>query len=92
MDEMALPMTEEPIAPAPPADKPIGKPEEPVGNPTDLAEMANRLYEAATKLQRDAEALMKAAQKESEEPLEKASSDKMTPEESEAAIKAILGI
>lgn len=82
MDEMALPLNEAPETPAPP----------PAESPTDLAEMANRLYEAATKLQRDAEALMKAAQEEAGEPAEKAPAEKMTPEESEAASKAILGL
>ena len=85
MDEMALPLNE---APAPPAT-PSAPPNE---TTSDLAEMANRLYEAATKLQRDAEALMKAAREESGEPAEKAPAEKMTPEESEAASKAILGL
>ena len=79
MDEMALPLKE---APTPPAE-----------SPTDLAEMANQLYEAATKLQRDAEALMKAAREEAGEKAPvKTPEEKMSPEETEAASNAILGI
>ena len=80
MDEMALPLKE---APAPP----------PAESPTDLAEMANQLYEAATKLQRDAEALLKAAREEAgEKPSVEVPAEKMSPEETEAASKAILGM
>ena len=79
MDEAVLPLEEAPKA-LPPAE-----------SPTDLAEMANQLYEAATKLQRDAEALMKAAREEAGEKAH-APAEKMTPEESEAASKAILGL
>ena len=83
MDEKALPI--EAPAPAPPLEKAAE-----VASATDLAEMANNLYEAATKMQRDAEALMKAIREEA--PVENAPAEKMTPEESEAASQAILGL
>lgn len=84
MDEQKLPEMELPEVPpeAPPKAPPVESPEK-------VLELAERLYEAATKLQRDADELMKAVRAEEPEP---EPVEKMTPEESEAANQAILGL
>ena len=86
MDETALPV--EPVeAPVKPPVKP------PVKEPAvsaDKLSLAEKLYEAATQLQRDADELLKSIREET--PLEEEPAEKMTPEESEAANNAIIGL
>lgn len=79
MDEK-LPLPEAPEAP-------LEKPETPE-SPEKLLELANRLYDAATKMQRDADELMKAIRTEEPE----APVEKMSPEEGDAASRAIIGL
>ena len=86
MDEL----TNAPQTPVAPAPEPT--PEAPKINPADFVELANKLYDAATKLLRDAETLKKAAENDEakEKPLE--DTEKMSPDESEAATRAMLGL
>ena len=87
MDEK-LPLPEVPEAPPEMPEAPLPEKPEAPESTESLLELANRLYDAATKMQRDADELMKAIRTEEPEP----PAEKMTPEESDAASKAIIGL
>ena len=94
----------EPVLPAEPIQEPGPMiPEEPTPEPAaskaeepvKLAELANNLYDSATKMQRDAEALMEAIKKDSESDSllgEEKTPAPMTPEETDAASNALIGL